>query len=419
MNSITGILISIALSAFFSGMEIAFVSSNKLRFELDKKQKSLSASILSLFYDNSENFISTLLVGNNIALVVYGMIMANMLEPFIAQFIPNEAAVVFLQTIISTFIILITAEFLPKTIFRINPNFSLKLFAMPLLLVYIGLYPISKFASLISKFILKVLRVKVHPRSEKKVFGKIDLNYFIKESIDDALDNSEMDTEVKIFQKALDFSNVRLRDCMIPRTDLVAVEWNSDIPKLISTFSESGYSKIPIYKESIDNIIGYIHSSEMFNSPEDWHTRINKMPYVPETMAAHKLMKLLMQQKKSIAVVVDEHGGTAGIVTLEDLLEEIIGDIQDEHDTDSLIAKQLEPDEYMVSGRYEIDKLNDLFSLNLPESEEYSTVAGFILHHSQRFPTANEVVEIPPYQFKVIKASDTRIDLVRIKEIEE
>lgn len=419
MNSITGIILSIAFSAFFSGMEIAFVSSNKLRFELDKKQKSLSASILSLFYDNSENFISTLLVGNNIALVVYGMIMANMLEPFIAQFIPNEAAVVFIQTIISTFIILITAEFIPKTVFRINPNFSLKLFAMPLLLIYIALYPVSKLSSLISKLILKILRVKVHPRSEKKVFGKIDLNYFIKESIDDALDNSEMDTEVKIFQKALDFSNVRLRDCMVPRTDLVAIEWDSDIPKLISTFSESGFSKLPIYKDSIDNIVGYLHSSEMFNSPEDWHTRINKMPFVPDTMAAHKLMKVLMQQKKSIAVVVDEHGGTAGIVTLEDLLEEIIGDIQDEHDTDSLIAKQIEPDEYIVSGRYEIDNINELFSLDLPESEEYSTIAGYILHHSQRFPLANEVVEIPPYQFKIIKASDTRIDLVRIKGVEE
>lgn len=419
MNSITGILISIALSAFFSGIEIAFVSSNKLRLELDKKQKSLSASILSLFHDNSENFISTLLVGNNIALVIYGMIMANMLDPFLAHFIPNEAAVVFLQTIISTFIILITAEFLPKTIFRINPNFSLKLFAMPLLLVYIALYPISKFASLFSKSILKILRIEIHPRSDKKVFGKIDLNYFIKESIDDALDNSEMDTEVKIFQKALDFSNVRIRDCMVPRTDLVAVEWNSDIPKLIATFTESGYSKIPIYKESIDNIIGYIHSSEMFNNPQDWHTRINKIPYVPETMAAHKLMKLLMLQKKSIAVVVDEHGGTAGIVTLEDLLEEIIGDIQDEHDTDSLIAKQLETDEYIVSGRYEIDDLNELFSLNIPESEEYSTVAGYILHHSKRFPAANEVVDISPYQFKIIKASDTRIDLVRIQNLEE
>ncbi|MGL5318496.1 MAG: hemolysin family protein [Bacteroidales bacterium] len=419
MNSITGILISIALSAFFSGMEIAFVSSNKLRFELDKKQKSLSASILSLFYDNSENFISTLLVGNNIALVVYGMIMASMLEPFIAQFIPNDAVVVIIQTIVSTLIILLTAEFLPKTIFRINPNFSLKLFAMPLLLIYIVLYPISKFASLVSKLSLKLLGIKVHPRSDKKVFGKIDLNYFIKESIDDALNNSEMDTEVKIFQKALDFSNVRIRDCMIPRTDLVAVEWNSEIPKLISTFTESGYSKLPIYRESIDNIIGYIHSSEMFNSPEDWHKRINKMPFVPETMAAHKLMKLLMQQKKSIAVVVDEHGGTAGIVTLEDLLEEIIGDIQDEHDTNSLVAKQLNADEYIVSGRYEIDKLNELFSINLPESEEYSTVAGYILHHSQRFPSANEVVEIPPYQFKVIKASDTRIDLIKFKAIED
>ena len=419
MNSLTGILITIALSAFFSGMEIAFVSSNKLRFELEKKQKSFSVSILQLFYANSENFISTLLVGNNICLVVYGMIMANLLEPFLANFIPNEAIVVLLQTIISTIIILLTAEFLPKTIFRINPNLSLRIFALPLLLIYILLYPISKFATLVSKLVLKLCRVKIHPRSDKKVFGKIDLNYFIKESIDDSLDNSEMDTEVKIFQKALDFSNIRLRDCMVPRTDIIAVEWNTSIPKLITTFSESGFSKIPVFKESIDNIIGYIHSSEMFTLPDDWHTRINKLPFVPDTMAAHKLMKLLMQQKKSMAIVVDEHGGTAGIVTLEDLLEEIIGDIQDEHDTYNLIAKEIDPHTFIVSGRYEIDKLNQLFDLGLPESEEYATVAGYILHYSQRFPTVNEVVDIEPYQFKILKATDTKIDLIKIKTGDE
>ncbi|MGL5894252.1 MAG: hemolysin family protein, partial [Bacteroidales bacterium] len=319
MSPLSGIVLAIAVSAFFSGIEIAFVSSNKLRFELDKKQKGLSASILSLFYSNSENFISTLLVGNNIALVVYGMLMAHILEPTIRHFVPIEGVVVFIQTVVSTILILVAAEFLPKTIFRINPNFSIKLFAVPLLFIYIILYPISKFSTLTSKLILRTIGVKVSSKAEKYVFGKIDLDYFVNQSIDDSLDNSEVDTEVKIFRNALDFSNIKLRNCMVPRTELSAVEWDTPLDRLLSEFIESGYSKILVFRNSIDNIIGYIHSSELFNAPEDWHSRINQITIVPETMAAHKLMKHLMQQKKSIAVVVDEHGGTSGVVTLEDL----------------------------------------------------------------------------------------------------
>lgn len=416
MSPISGIIIAITTSAFFSGVEIAFVSANKLRFELDKKQRGLSASILELFYKNSENFISTLLVGNNISLVVYGMLMASLIEPVIQRIVPVEAVVVFVQTVVSTIIILVTAEFIPKTLFRINPNFSMHLFAVPLLFIYILLYPISRISTILSKGILRIVGIRVNPRVEQHVFGRIDLDYFVSQSIDDSLDNSDVDTEVKIFRNALDFSNIRLRDCMVPRTELSAVEWGSSIERLLAEFVENGYSKVLVFRDSIDNIVGYIHSSELFSRPVDWHTRINQISIVPETMAAHKLMRLLMQQKKSIAVVVDEHGGTSGIVTLEDLLEEIIGEIEDEHDIPSLVGHQNENGEYILSGRYDIDRVNEKFDLELPESDDYTTVAGFILHHAQRLPAVAEVVEIPPFTIKVLRATATKIDLVRVKK---
>ncbi|MGL4993176.1 MAG: hemolysin family protein [Bacteroidales bacterium] len=418
MSPISGIAIAIAVSAFFSGIEIAFVSSNKLRFELDKKQKGLSASILNLFYSNSENFISTLLVGNNIALVVYGMLMAKVLEPTIRQFVSIEGFVVFIQTIISTILILVAAEFLPKTIFRINPNFSIKLFAVPLLFIYIILYPISKFATLMSKLILRLTGIKVSSKAEKYVFGKIDLDYFVNQSIDDTLDNSEVDTEVKIFRNALDFSNIKLRNCMVPRTELSAVEWDTPHEKLLAEFIDSGYSKILVFRSSIDNIVGYIHSSELFSEPRDWHTRINQISIVPETMAAHKLMKHLMQQKKSIAVVVDEHGGTSGIVTLEDLLEEIIGEIEDEHDTPSLVARKSDSGDYILSGRCEISHINEKFDIIFPESEDYSTVAGYILNRLERLPSTNEIIELPPFSIKILKATSTKIELVKVHKMD-
>ena len=415
MSDLIYILISLAFSAFFSGMEIAFISSNKLRFELDKSDKSLTSWILDKFYQNPNQFISTMLVGNNIALVIYGLLMAKILEPFIANVIENEVMIVFIQSVISTILILFTGEFIPKTIFKLNPNFSLSLFSLPLYIIYIVLYPISKLASLLSFMILKVVGVKNVSESTQKTLGKVDLDYFIQQSIEEAPLNSDIDTEVKIFQNALDFSNVRLRDCIVPRTEIVACDKTVTIEELRSRFIETGISKILVYNENIDDIIGYIHSSEMFKNPEDWTQSIREISIVPETMAANKLMKHLLQEKKSLAVVVDEFGGTSGIVALEDLVEEIFGEIEDEHDTKSYVARQISDSEYILSGRMEIDSLNEKFGLELPESDDYVTIAGYILHAYQNFPKLNETVVVDRYSFKIIRMTSTKIELVRMK----
>lgn len=415
MEILFNILVSLAFSAFFSGMEISYVSANKLRFELDKKDKSLTSKILDVFFHNPNQFISTMLVGNNIALVVYGLQMAILLEPWIAQFVDQEALIVLIQSIISTILILFTGEFIPKTIFKIDPNFFLRLFALPLYLIYILLYPISKFSSLLSFLILRIAGVKNLKDSGVYTLGKVDLDYFIQQSIEDAPQDSEMDTEVKIFQNALEFSNVKVRDCIVPRTEIVACDKEVSMDELRSRFIETGLSKILIYDENIDNIIGYIHSSELFKHPDNWLEQLCKVSIVPETMAANKLMRVLMQEKKSLAVVVDEFGGTSGIVTLEDLVEEIFGEIEDEHDMKREVARKVSENEYLLSGRMEIDTLNEMFGLDLPESDDYVTIAGLILHYYQKFPKLNESIEYGKYTFKIVKATATKIELVRMK----
>lgn len=415
MEILFNILVSLAFSAFFSGMEISYVSANKLRFELDKKDKSLTSKILDVFFHNPNQFISTMLVGNNIALVVYGLQMAILLEPWIAQFVDQEALIVLIQSIISTILILFTGEFIPKTIFKIDPNFFLRLFAPPLYLIYILLYPISKFSSLLSFLILRIAGVKNLKDSGVYTLGKVDLDYFIQQSIEDAPQDSEMDTEVKIFQNALEFSNVKVRDCIVPRTEIVACDKEVSTDELRSRFIETGLSKILIYDENIDNIIGYIHSSELFKHPDNWLEQLCKVSIVPETMAANKLMRVLMQEKKSLAVVVDEFGGTSGIVTLEDLVEEIFGEIEDEHDMRREVARKVSENEYLLSGRMEIDTLNEMFGLDLPESDDYVTIAGLILHYYQKFPKLNESIEYGKYTFKIVKATATKIELVRMK----
>lgn len=412
-TTITYVLVSLAFSAFFSGMEIAFVSANKLRVEIEKKN-GISGAIIDIFLKNPNQFISTMLVGNNIALVVYGLQMALLLEPVIKLVVHQEAIVVLIQTILSTLLILFAGEFIPKTIFKINPNMALNIFAIPLFAFYIVLYPISIFTSFISQLILRVLGLK-KDGANTRVLGKVDLDYFIQQSIDDSSESSEMDTEVKIFQNALDFSSVRLRDCMIPRNEIVACELSASSDDLRAKFIETGLSKILVYKNSVDDIVGYIHSSELFNKPDDWTKQINTISLVPETMAANKLMKVLMQTKKSIAVVVDEFGGTSGIVTLEDLVEEIFGDIEDEHDVKSLVAKRISETEFVLSGRLEISTVNEKFGLSLPESDEYLTLAGWILHVCQRFPKLNETLKIDKYTFKILNVTSTKIELVRLK----
>ena len=404
-----------AFSAFFSGMEIAFVSVNKLRLEMEKREGVVS-SIISFFLRNPNNFISTMLVGNNIALVIYGILMAKIIEQqLLAGLIPNDFVKALVQTIVSTLVILVTGEFLPKTLFKINPNLMLRLFALPLFVCYVVLFPISKLASGISFLFLRLVGVKVNEEAQAKAFTKVDLDYFIQTSIENADVPEEVNTEVKIFQNALDFSNIKIRDCIVPRTEVVAVDKETSLEELKNRFVESGISKIIVYEGNIDNVVGYIHTTEMFRNPKDWRTHIKEVPIVPETMSAHKLMKLFMQQKKTIAVVVDEFGGTAGIVSLEDLVEEIFGDIEDEHDNTSYICTQRGEREYMLSARLEIEKVNETFDLNLPESDDYMTIGGLILNRYQRFPKLHEMVEIGPYQFKTLKVSATKIELVRLK----
>ena len=415
MDVLIYVLITMAFSAFFSGMEIAFVSVDKLRFEMDRKSGP-TTSILSYFFRNPNNFISTMLVGNNIALVVYGIFMADIIQDkLLSGIISNEFLLMLVQTIISTIIILVTGEFLPKTLFKINPNLVLRIFAFPLLLCYVVLFPISKFASALSAIFLRLVGVKVNKEASEKAFGKVDLDHFIQTSIENATDEEELDAEVKIFQNALDFSSIKIRDCIVPRTEVVAVDVSTTLEDLKVLFVESGISKIIVFEGNIDNVVGYIHSSEMFRNPDAWQNNVKEVPIVPETMAAHKLMKLFMQQKKTSAVVVDEFGGTSGIVSLEDLVEEIFGEIEDEHDNTSYICKQLGADEYVLSARLEIEKVNETFDLDLPESDDYLTVGGLILNHYQNFPKLNEVVEVGNFKFKIIRLSATKIELVRLK----
>ena len=415
MGALTYILISLAFSAFFSGIEIAYVSASKFRHELDKNGNTIITRILDIFYNNPNQFISTMLVGNNIALVIYGLQMAELLEPFFLTYTDNYALVVIMQTISSTILILFAGEFVPKTVFRISPNFSLKIFALPIFIIYIVLFPISKLASILSNLILLLTGNKLFTDQKVSSLTKVDLDYFLQQRLEEAPEDSEIETEVKMFQNALEFSNVRLRDCIVPRNEIVACEYGNSLQELKNKFIETGLSKVLIYKDNIDNIIGYIHSSELFFNPKDWTTRIREILLVPETMAANKLMRQLMQEKKGVAIVVDEFGGISGMLTLEDLVEEIFGDIEDEHDVKTYVARKISEKEYLLSGRVEIDSLNEKFDLDLPESDEFVTVAGYILHHYQNFPKVNETIVIDKYSFKIIRMTSTKIDLVRMK----
>ena len=413
------ILITMVFSALFSGTGIAFVSSSKMRFELDKNNQSLTGKILSIFYRHPNQFISSLLVGNNIALVIYGIMMAKVIETYLLHdIVESPGLLVLIETILSTLIILVTGEFLPKTIFRINPNKTLKIIAIPMFFIYILLYPISKFTSSLSEGLLWIIGKRVDRKVANSAFSKVDLDYFIQSSLERSTNENEVDTEVKIFQNALDFSNIKVRDCFVPRTEIQAVEANITLENLKQAFIESGHSKLIVYKDNIDNIVGYIHSSEMFRHPQEWALHIQQVPIIPETMSAQRLMEMFMQQKKTLAVVVDEFGGTSGVVSLEDLVEEIFGDIEDEHDTTSYVAKKLDNSEYILSARLEIEKANEMFDLELPESEDYLTIGGLILHEYQSFPKLNETVIIGKYQFKIVKISTTKIELVQLKVTE-
>ena len=424
---IIGLLVAMLFSAFFSGMEIAFVSSNRLLAEMDREKNGLSQKAISVFYQHPNNFVSTMLVGNNIALVIYGILFAKIFDSTLFQPFSDGIRVT-ADTLLSTIIVLFTGEFLPKTIFKNTPNTMLTFFAIPAYVCYVVLYPISRLATLLSKGLLRLVGIRMNKQSEGREFTKVDLDYLVQTSIDNAEDEDEIGEEVKIFQNALDFSETKIRDCMVPRTEIDAVEDTATIGALMQTFIESGHSKIIVYHEDIDHIVGYVHSSDMFrlnpseilNSPlSTLHSQlIREISFVPETMLASRLMGVLMQQKRSLAIVVDEFGGTSGLVSLEDIMEEITGEIEDEHDNSTHVAKQLSDHEYILSARLEIGKINEMFDLELPESDEYMTLGGLILHEYQSFPKLNEIIKIGDYEFKIVKNSATKIELVRLKVIE-
>ena len=414
-DTIIGLITTMVFSAFFSGMEIAFVSGNRMLAEVERGKNGISQRAISYFYRHPNNFVSTMLVGNNIALVIYGILFAQIFDATLFASLGDGERVT-ADTIASTVVVLFTGEFIPKLIFKSNPNTMLSLFAMPAMACYVVLYPISRFATLLSKWMLRVVGVRMENAKDDIEFSKVDLDFLVQSSIDNARDEDDIEEEVKIFHNALDFSDTKIRDCMVPRTEIEGIDIEEcDEEELKNRFIETGFSKLVVYKDDIDHVVGYIHSSEMFRNPKQWRENIRTLHFVPETMAARKLMQAFLQQKKTLAIVVDEFGGTSGLVSLEDIVEEIFGDIEDEHDNNNYIAKKTDDGEYVLSARLEIEKVNEMFDLELPESDEYMTVGGLILHEYQSFPKLNEIVKIGNLEFKIIKSTMTKIELVKLK----
>ena len=403
------ILICLLLSAFFSGMEIAFVSANKLKVELDKQSGMTYSRLLEGVLQSPAKFIATMLVGNNIALVVYGVMMAKLLEPTIEHYTQSSFLVLLIQTIISTLIILVTAEFLPKAFFRINPNQFLKVFAIPLFFFYYLLWPIVRITIFMSKIGLRLIGAPLE--EEDAVFRKVDLEEYLKSSSKDEQD----DVEVQMLQNALDFSSVKVRECMVPRTEIVAVALSQSIDDLAMIFVKTKLSKVLVYEENIDHIIGYAHSIEMFKNPSSIRSILLPIPIVPETMLANELMETFTKERKAVAVVVDEFGGTSGMVTIEDVMEEIFGEIEDEHDEELLTEEILSSGDLFLSARLEVDYLNEKYNLDLPESEAYETLGGLIVENFESIPNEGAEITIGNYTFKAEQVSETRIEKVLLK----
>jgi CBS domain containing-hemolysin-like protein len=417
MNSYLIIFLAVLCSAFFSGMEIAFVTSNKMRIELDRKQGVFGSGIISLFTSNPGQYIATMLIGNNISLVVYGLIMSKILSPFIYPLVGSDVITLLLQTIISTGLILMVAEFLPKAIFILNPNFFLKTLSPPTVFFFLLFYPVSKLTLIASNFFIRIFfRIKSsEKRQEDIVFSKVDLDHFVNSNKMDK-DKGEPDHHnIKIFRNALDFSNLKIRECMVPRTEIEAVEINSSIRALREKFIETRLSKILVYDGSIDHVLGYFELKDIFKDPPDIKSGMRKLAIVPETMQANRLLTLFVDEKKSLAVVVDEFGGTSGMITIEDILEEIVGDIEDEHDTNELVEKVTGPNEYIFSGRLEIDYLNEKYNLHLPEEDDFETLAGLILFHHGSIPKNNDIIRVGNVVIRVLKSTATRLDIVNLR----
>ncbi len=417
MDNWTIVFLTLLFSAFFSGVEIAFISSNRLKIEVDKSRGLFSANLLSRLSQKPSKFIGSLLLGNNIALVIYGIAMAKILQPWLLSVLPSiiggEAWVLFFQTIIATILILFTAEFLPKILFRIRPNKVLSFFSIPLYLFYLILYPLVFTIIGFSEFVLQKL-FRVNFAFKKYSFSPIDLGEYVKEFTNSEHDESEIKHDMQIFQNAIDFRNVKLRECMIPRTDIEAVEENDSLKALKKLFIKTGHSKILVYRDTIDNIIGYAHSFDMYKKPDNINTILKSIIIVPETMLANKVLSMMIKDQKSVAVVVDEFGGTSGMITMEDIMEEIFGEIEDEHDSEELTERKIDELTYLLAGRLEIDYLNEKYNLAIPEAEEYETLAGYIIHHHESIPNELDLIKTDQFTFKIMQAGDNKIDLVKL-----
>jgi putative hemolysin len=417
MNDLTIILITLVFSAFFSGMEIAFISSNKLKIELDKNKGLLSAKILAYFVKNPSRIIGTLLLGNNIALVIFGISMARILDAPITRFLGpeygSETLVLIIQTLVSTLLILVVAEFLPKVFFRLKSNSTLNFFAVPINLFYYLFYPIINGLVGFSEFLIsRILRSKI--QSASYVFSPIDLDHYIRELVPKSKEEITVKKEIQMLQNAMGFKRVKLRECMEPRTEISAIQQNESIDDLKKLFIESGHSKILIYQDNLDNIIGFVHSSDIFNNPKTIDSVLRTLPIFPETMLAHNVLSSFIKEHKSIAVVVDEFGGTSGVVTMEDIMEEILGEIDDEYDVEELVEEKKSDNIFIFSARQEIDYLNEKYNLGLPESEDYETLGGLIIKIHESIPATNEVIVFESFKFVIRDATDTRIEKVEL-----
>lgn len=404
-------------TSFFSGMEIAFVASNKLRIELDKKQGQFGSKLIGFFTENPGQYFATMLIGNNIALVIFGLIISRLLSPVLMPLLQSDIAVIIVNTVISTALILLMSEFLPKTVFMISPNFFLNILSLPAMFFYVIFYPVSKLTLAVSNLFLRLFfGIKGNKKDQENlVFNKVDFSNFLNEDRQSTGSAEPLKENIRIFRNALDFSNVKLRECMVPRTEIDAIEAGSKVQDLKERFIQTGHSRILVYQNTIDNIIGYFELKDMFKDPPDIMSCVRKLAIVPETMTANKLLKLFFDERMNVALVVDEFGGTSGMVTIEDVLEEIVGDIEDEHDYYELTEKEIAPGEFVFSGRLEIDYLNETYNLDLPEEDDYETLAGLILYHNGSIPVVNETINIGKFVFRVIKVTATRIELVNLK----
>lgn len=411
-------VIAVIFSGLFSGTEIAFVQSSKVRMEIDAARGGLVDRILRWFSRHEDMFISTLLVGNNVVLVIYGIAFSAIINPVLeVWFDNNEALVLVTNTVLSTGIILITGEFLPKTTFRINPNFSMRLFALPLYIIYLVLYPVSWFVSAVSRGLMSLFGLG-QDAAETPSLTMEQLDDYLRQSIDESPDHKAVENEVKIFRNAVDFKDTEIVECMIPRNEITAVPLEgTSREQLKEVFIRTGLSKVVVFKDDIDDVVGYIHISELFNMDADWRTRLKPVIFTPETMLANKMMRRMMAEKKSLAIVVDEFGGTSGLVTLEDIVEEIFGEIEDEHDRKRIVARRIGADSFIFSGRAEISMINEDFGLGLKESEDYHTIAGYILENLEALPKQDDTFEIADMRFTVKKMSTTRIELVKVEKI--